>query len=403
MTWKSDINKVYQRFLQSGVFIFIDRLDQALLRYSKEIWISFQVGLIEASWDLMRLNHHIKIFCSIRQEAFNNYESPNKQSILGSVSFLRYTKEELGQLLERLSIYYESSSFSNFIGFNDFQHPLTKNIETVSDYLLRHTIYRPRDIVTIANSLHPLKNQITVDILRNEVNTISSQEIAKNLFIENGLFLDGLQQIILREKFLSMIPRNIITHNEMLNICKLFNNQTDCSEKKCLDCSLCHGFSELYNLGLLGFIDKNDIHTNNTLKQKFKKPHDVYGIIKGAIPVKMKAYLIHPSLNNYLKHLRNKYHGEQFHIIPAITVGNDCTWTKKYSLSFDLYLLMEFVKNTDIKNELVDFMHSLSDRNKQKNNLLLNNIKKRIDKLENTVENGEKIYETCSKLLELNN
>nr|WP_319571266.1 hypothetical protein [uncultured Draconibacterium sp.] len=399
--WKGDINKVYQRLLQSGIYIFIDRLDQALLRYEKEVWISFQVGLLEAAWDLMRANHHVKIFCSIRQEALFNYESPNKQSILGSITFLRYTKEELKLLLDTLSEYYEASNFSDFIGFSDFKHPLTHNLESVDEYLLRHTIYRPRDLVTVAQSLHPYKGQINIDIYRTEINTVSSQQIARNLFSENAIFLGGLQNVKQREKFLALIPRNILSNSEVLDICKSFNNQTNCNNSKCLDCQLCHAFSELYNLGLVGYVDNNDLQDNGSSKQKFKKPHDVYGVIRGILPVKMKAYILHPSLNDYLKYLRNKYYGEQFQIIPAITVGNDYEWGKKQSIAFEFYLLLDSIDNNDLREDLTDLIHLIPSGKKEESKTILKTITEKINRYGTIISNGEKIIEIGAKLIEL--
>lgn len=399
--WKGDINKLYQRLLQSGIFMFIDRLDQALLRYEKDIWISFQVGLIEAAWDLMRANHHVKIYCSFRQEAFFIYESPNKQSIVGSITFLKYTKEELKSLLDNLSQYYETLNFSDFIGFKEFQHPLTYNIESVDEYLLRHTIYRPRDLVTIAHALHYSKGQINIDILRNEVNSISSQQIARNLFSENDIFLDGLQNLEEREKFLALIPRNILSYSELIDICQSFNNQTDCNNTKCLNCPLCHSFSELFNLGLVGYVNQNDPQNNGLFKQKFKKPDDIYSVNRGILPVKMHAYIIHPSLNDYISNLRNRYFGEQFQIIPAITVGNEYGWGKKQSIAFNFYMILDTIEFLDLKEDLTEFIHLIPSGKKEESISLFKTIKEKINNYGKKISKGEEMIEIGTKLIEL--
>ena len=64
-------NYIGKRFseINHGLVLFPDRFDNALETAHDEIWTPIQVGLLEAAWDVMRINHHIKIYLSIRQEA----------------------------------------------------------------------------------------------------------------------------------------------------------------------------------------------------------------------------------------------------------------------------------------------------------------------------------------------
>lgn len=200
------VNRVFERRLHSGVCVFIDRLDQALLRYPKEVWIAVQAGLLEAAWDIMRFNHHVKLYCSIRQEAYANYESPNKLAMSGELCFIQYSPYELRELLDTLTSYYEGSgTFSDFVGFSELRNPITHDLEDTFGYVCRHTVSRPRDLVHIASALSPEKSRLSVEKLRGHVNRAADQGIAHALFIENELFLEYLDQKQPREEFLSLI------------------------------------------------------------------------------------------------------------------------------------------------------------------------------------------------------
>src|SRR5204862_6150296 len=91
------------RALHCGVFILIDKLAQALRRLPRAAWVHMQAGMIEAAWDLMNANRHIKVFATIRDEAFSGYESDIKTNLYGATSSLRYAKAELRELLEKLT------------------------------------------------------------------------------------------------------------------------------------------------------------------------------------------------------------------------------------------------------------------------------------------------------------
>src|SRR5262249_7777512 len=86
------------RPLHCGMFVFVDKRDQALRRLPKAAWVNMQAGMIEAAWDLMNANRHVKIFATIREEAFSDYASDIKTNLFGATSRIRYTKPELEEL-----------------------------------------------------------------------------------------------------------------------------------------------------------------------------------------------------------------------------------------------------------------------------------------------------------------
>lgn len=255
-----EINRVFINNINYGVHIFIDRLDQALKNVPKDSWIAIQTGLLEGAWDISRKNTHVKVYCSIRQEAYYNYSSEDRNAISGSVVFIKYTIDDLVKMLNKSSKYYEQGKdFPALMGQIKFQHPKTGIYENLDKYIIRHTMYRPRDFVSIVGKLDR-KNKFDTKEFRENVNKVACEEIAKNLFFENRIFLNCLKDKEDREEFLSLIPHNVLDRNLLLDVCCHFNNRQDCAKNGCHFTSECkHPFSELYNLGLLGVIDKDDV------------------------------------------------------------------------------------------------------------------------------------------------
>ena len=74
------------RQIHEGAYFFIDKVDQAIRHLSRDAWIAIQAGLIEAAWETMNANSHLKIYASIRQEAFSNYQSDIKANLFAATT-----------------------------------------------------------------------------------------------------------------------------------------------------------------------------------------------------------------------------------------------------------------------------------------------------------------------------
>ena len=119
------------RQLHGGIYFFIDKVDQAIHHLSRDAWIAIQAGLIEAAWETMNANSHIKIFASIRQEAFSNYQSDIKSNLFGATTAIDYSEQELQALLDQLARCYEGCrSFADFLGLNVVRHARRHYLKT---------------------------------------------------------------------------------------------------------------------------------------------------------------------------------------------------------------------------------------------------------------------------------
>ncbi len=142
------------RAIHSGTYFFVDKVDQAIRGLPPEAWIYVQAGLIEAAWDLMSSNRHLRVFATIRQEAFSNYQSDIKNNLFGATTSLQYSEEELSKMMDQLAKCYEGcANFNEFVGFNVIRHPRRPSPEDCFHFVRRHTFGRPRDLVVIASEI----------------------------------------------------------------------------------------------------------------------------------------------------------------------------------------------------------------------------------------------------------
>lgn len=370
----SIINSLYNQ-IHSPIYIFIDRLDQAMLinktKVTESMWKAMQTGLLEAAWNLNEHNHHVKIFCSIRKEAFNEYTSPIKSNLYGQVCFLNYKEDELHKLVNTLSKYYENGkTIEDIVGFGDdgkFTHYKTGNEETIFRYMLRHTVAKPRDLIRIASTL---KKNIAVEDdrekrikdLRDATNE-AAERIAKDIFSEKERFLDCLQDNDERKRFLSYIPKNTLNQSTVDTICKEFNGRdtNSCNKEQCLkeksEGGCRHPFCELYNIGLFGFV-----RTDEPL-QVFKDPDaEIVNHLIG----RYSYYIVHPSLCEIIKKLRPN-NGTKYMVTPGITTGNGYKWTQRES---DISDLIDYVLNAGLPEDSEKkIMQSLKDTIKKSPNI----------------------------------
>ena len=111
----------YYRQIRRPVAVFVDTIDEYFEGYvdsgdsseadasylhsnkDSRIWIVGQLGICRAIRELLGVNPHVKIFVSIRKEAFNSldYYDRNAVNISSLVVQLHYSGEELSRIFDR--------------------------------------------------------------------------------------------------------------------------------------------------------------------------------------------------------------------------------------------------------------------------------------------------------------
>ena len=318
--------------IHTPLVYFFDRIDQTIESSPNEIWVSIQTGLVEAAWEVMK-NRHIKIYLSIRQEAFAMHHSSNKHSISGDVSVIKYTDEDLKELVNKLIFYYEGKEdLQNFIRRRFLYNTTIKSNENVFSFMNRYSVGRPRDFVSFCSKLSPAingkyKNEPSRGaFLKNTIIESASDSIVKNLHSEIKMLLPCLTTIEKFNQLVVLLNCNILTYDELQDICKEFNKIACLRECKTCPPNL-HPFCDLYNMGLLGMIEERAEEAKK--HQSFKSPYN--DMVKG-LRGDSEFYFVHPALRQYIRNLHGEtQRGEGYKLLDDLLIGDGLPWNEKMS------------------------------------------------------------------------
>ncbi len=315
------------RRVHGSICFFIDKVDQAIHHLSKEAWVAVQAGLLEAAWEAMSANSHVKIYASIRQEAFSNYQSPIKSNLFAATTTLDYSETELRGLLDRLAQCYEGcGSFSEFLGANVVRHARRAAPEDSFQFVRRHTYGRPRDLVAMASEISSKRSTLNESRLREVVKRTSAVVVAANIFDEVRVFLDCLGDPDARARLFSLLPGNVLERSEAVEVAEAFNG-LDAGTIGHLGAEsevIFHPFRDLYLTGLLGVVERDS--ETGVMTQRFRRPHDRLGRGASTLP-ESEHYLLHPALETFLQGQGRRDGFLQCH---HLVVGENLPWNPHY-------------------------------------------------------------------------
>lgn len=362
--------------IHTPIYAFLDRLDQSLDDSNMDMWITVQNALLVAAWDLTRYNSHIKIYVSIRKEAYVHLsnQTSDANAMHSSVVLIKYTKDDLKKMINQLVEYYEDKeSIYEYFGFKRFYNTTINKLEDVFDFMYRYSVGRPRDFVQMCCDVAPAvervkqrsgieKQDVKLRIIKTASNCI------EGLFSELKVLLTCFKSTDDLKRFVKLLERNVYTYQEMTDICKKYNlSSCDGDCKNCSENN--HPFCDLYNMGLLGVLDTESGQSDI---QKFKTPYEP--MTRGLR--KSEFYLLHPALREYIAHENTDYH-----LVKGILVGHDLPWEKDYADYFKLDILLDSIKNASARK----YMYEKIDTYIEKSHLS-NSQKKKLDKIKVRME-----------------
>lgn len=341
------------RTIHTGVYCFIDTVEQGVSNMDRPAWMHLQAGLIEAAWDVMTSNNHIKIYASIREEAFASYTSTSKINLYSAVLSLRYSLNELHQMLDSLSRLYErESSFHQFVGRSTIKNLHCKVQEDTFRYVHRHTVGRPRDLVVIAAEIARDHSQESEERFRDTVNRAASNTLLPLVFSEMSVFLDCLRNEAERARFFGLLSHNIITRKEVEAVCAAFNglDQLDFNQMDENGVRIGHPFCELFNCGLIGTVLEDSV--NRSVLQQFRQPYDLMTRCESCLP-KADYYLIHPSLHELISQQTSR---RRYQVLRYVAVGHRYPWQPWFSELVDLQMVLFDMSDTRLRDQVLDFV-----------------------------------------------
>lgn len=331
----------YYRQIRRPVAVFVDTIDEYFEGYvdngdssdpgpsylhrnkDSRIWIVGQLGICRAIRELLGVNPHVKIFASIRKEAFNSLDfyDRNAVNVSSLVVQLHYSGEELSRIFDNniaamqrddLAQPREATPIARFIGAENVTivNPITKKSEAFYDFVLRHSLYRPRDLMLIGGKIAQiLATARTQGRLRTAVDQAAG-EIVWHYLAE----MRGLAEVPDRSLF-GLIPSNVMDSCTLARVAETYAIRL---KEKGVEASNAHPFGALYGLGLLGVVRRNREQKDI---QIFRRPHEIeHDGSQATLPAE-RHYLIHPALDDIIAQASSDYI-RVFHTRNVIGHGN---------------------------------------------------------------------------------
>src|SRR2546426_7611155 len=308
------------RAVSSPVAIFIDGVDEYFNKHiesraslpsvtaplSPSIWYFAQLGLVEVAYQLRRITHHLKVFAAVRKEAYARLQTTvMAQQYRGSAVDIVYPIESLREIFvnnirlekadkmvrpERL----RADPIEAFLGRTKIAHVYTGDEEDTFDYVCRHTLLRPRDLMTIGERLTALRPEERRHEHRvKEAVNVGATEIAREYLTEIAPYVGNLEL----ERFLGRIPGHILTREEAEDLFRDHNLEGGAVDEK-------HVFCALYRIGLLGHLHHDLVR--GQWVQRFLRPGEGTLEPDGVLP-RATRYLVHPVLSDVIGRLNPGY------------------------------------------------------------------------------------------------
>jgi class 3 adenylate cyclase len=307
------------RAVNTPVAVFIDGVDEYFNKHietvrgrssvagelSPEIWHLAQIGLVEVAYQLRRINHHLKVFAAVRKEAYARLQTMVMgQQYRGSAVDIVYPVESLREIfgnnirLERAGRMVHPERLRDdpieaFLGRTTISHIYTGVQEDAFDYVCRHTLLRPRDLMTLGERLAALRpdERAKEDRLKEAVNQAAT-EIAQEYLVEIAPYMAGLDLA----RLIRRLPGHILTRQEIEDIFRE-HASTDTIEPE-------HVFCALYRVGLLGHLHHDWVRAE--ARQRFLRPGEATLQPDGVLP-EASHYLVHPVLSDVIGRVNPAY------------------------------------------------------------------------------------------------
>ena len=270
---------------------------------NNEVWSLAQIALASVAYELEKTNHHIKIFCTMRHEAF--LKMPDVEVMLFKfqvgVAKIEYTREDLTKILlkniditpkDRLVYPDNHDCMLRFVGVMNeaVEHRFVSRPEPIFDYFLRHTLYRPRDLMYIGGEIAKIDpRQRSVRAIRGAVDT-ATKTIVDSIVGEMRPFFT----IPNRELLFKRIEANVLTLEQLNEVSDAYVGELGYVASRDPEGEICRPFCVLHKLGLLGTV-RLEFGNQGRWRQCFLQPTEIQIKNDTELPLS-EHYLIHPAL-----------------------------------------------------------------------------------------------------------
>lgn len=312
------------RALHKPVAVFIDSVDEYFNKHihtptwrasfsgelSPDIWFLSQMALVEVIYQLRRITKHLKIFASVRKEAFERLAetSPMVQQYRGSVIDTSYSESSLRQIFinnvlgERRSNLAlpdrrNDDPITAFLGRTTTTHGFTGTVEDAFEYIERHTLLRPRDLMTVGQKLAAVEpaERVSERRFKQAVND-GALEVAQEYLNEVAPHLGDVDL----RGLLSLLPANVFSRDTLETMAAAYDEVPEHQG----GATGLEAFAALFETGLLGVVQPDPLTGEQV--QRFLGPGE--GMLGAARPLPRSShYLVRSVLSGYMAALQPDY------------------------------------------------------------------------------------------------
>ncbi|QGZ66162.1 hypothetical protein [Paraburkholderia acidisoli] len=286
---------------------------------SEQVWISAQLGLLAAQRDLRNASRRIRVISTLRKEAIDAsrsalslqemelYQELSCNKVIGQEIFeANIARMRPGRLIAPNAI----TPIERFFGYTTIEHDEiydktgARVAEPIFEYLYRHTLGRPREIVMLGNRLACTdRKPDTVRRVVDEVGYIFYKQYKREMIP----YWDNRYNALLK-----LISTNVISERSAFSSFNRF---------KTAEPHLDHPFSNFINRGLIGFVRK----INNDLQHIAFKPPGAFRT--GSFNLgRSSHYFVHPCLELAVRRLNQQFIPDSRQLVGhenAITLGEE--------------------------------------------------------------------------------
>lgn len=331
------------RTIATPVAIFIDSIDEYFNKHIKHrstrssdtgllspnVWYHSQMGLVQVAYELRRISHHLKVFVSVRKEAFAKFTEQTSmvQQYRGSAVDLTYSKASLKEIFvtnirrekeKNLCVprQLRTDALAAFLGRQRVTHSYTGEEEDVFDYMYRHTLARPRDLMTLGQRLSdlPPEERAAEARLKLVINH-GATEIAEEYLNEISPYIGDIDLL----RVFALLPSHVLPGDQIGALQERYHAVCLAAGGTPHD----HVFGLLYKAGLLGAIQQDVV--SGTRVQRFLLPGDQTLDRIGELPPS-SHYLVHPILAEIVNACSAEY---GWNMDPVNIVGNGRPWRER--------------------------------------------------------------------------
>jgi hypothetical protein len=305
---------------------------------SNDMWTVAQLALAGTAYELRKSNSHVKVYCTIRREALirlDEYDAEYNQIIACTVE-IDYERPDFREIFikniramkaeDLFGLTGDSDYLTHFFGpaSKELKHRFVDQSESAFSFVLRHTFYRPRDLMILGRAIADISpRDRTPETIKRAIDR-GTEDIVKGLMSEMRPFFYTPD---LKTLFQGL-KTNVITLEDIEAVTRLYKEKKGMEEgvEKEEEREYHHPFCVLYKIGMLGCIQTdwtNDMQT----RQRFLKPREITVRNHVDLPVTEGYYLIHPALDRQVASCAGGHvYYKNFH--RSNIIGNDAPWVE---------------------------------------------------------------------------